>query len=107
MTKMTMRNELIHYLKEQANHDVNDFPAFKASLWFRNYLLSVPVPVDIANRLAIEIKFEIDEIWSDDEIKEVVEPFACVVANLVNAYLKHGFSKEDIYTIGNKMSLEF
>jgi len=47
------------------------------------------------------------EKWTDDEIKEVVEPFACVVANLVKEYIANGFSHEDIYTIGNKMSLEF
>lgn len=99
---------LLDELKEYAKKDVEGLINFKASLWFRNYLLASPIPVKIANRLAITVKIEInDELWKDDEVKEFVEAFACNVANLVKAYLKHGFSSEDIYKIGKNLSMKF
>ena len=58
---MAERESLIQVLADFTNKNIEDAPNFKAAMWFRSYLLSVPILIDIANHLTTDTNFDISD----------------------------------------------
>ena len=105
MSKEQLKDTLKAW-SEMTSSDIEESTNFRAMLMFKELLIE-HFPDRIAEEISLCSKIDFSQDLGDDELKEILQPFATVIIRMDEALLGNGFGIDAILKLSSQLSLEF